>query len=88
MSTGPQATTAVVVEKAYALALWLLPKVEKFPRSYRFNVGDRMVGLGLEAVLLLVDAAYSAEKGEFLTAANRKVNGLRYLLRRMADIVL
>lgn len=31
--------TAVVVEKAYDFLLWLLPKVERFPRSFRFSVG-------------------------------------------------
>jgi hypothetical protein len=33
--------TAVVVEKTYDLLLWLLPKVEEFPRGFRFSVGDR-----------------------------------------------
>src|SRR5271168_2280667 len=31
------APTAVVVGKSYDLLLWLLPKVEKFPRPYHFN---------------------------------------------------
>ena len=30
---GPR-ETAVVVEKAHDLLLWLLPKVEKFPRGF------------------------------------------------------
>ena len=33
----------MVVGKTYDLLLWLLPKVEKFPRSFRFSVGDRLV---------------------------------------------
>ena len=37
--------TAVVVEKTYDFLLWLLPKVEKFQRSFRFTVGDRMVAV-------------------------------------------
>ena len=39
---------AVVVVKAYDFTLWLLPKVEKFSRSYRFSVGDRLVSHGLD----------------------------------------
>lgn len=30
---------AVVVQKAYDWVLWIVPKVEKFPRSYRFLMG-------------------------------------------------
>ena len=33
--------TAVVVQKAYDWNLWILPKVEKFPKSYWFSVGRR-----------------------------------------------
>jgi hypothetical protein len=35
--------------------LWLLPKVEKFPRSFRFTVGDRIAGVGIDLLLLLVE---------------------------------
>ncbi len=81
-------TAAVVVERTYDLLLWLLPKVEKFPRSFRFSVGDRTVGVGLEPLLVLVEAAYSAEKAQLLEAASRRANGLRYLLRLAKDLRL
>lgn len=79
---------AVVVERAYDFALWLLPKVEKFPRSFRFTVGDRAVKVGLDLLLALVEAAYSADKTELLAVANRRVNGLRYLIRLAKDLKL
>jgi hypothetical protein len=34
---------AVVVQKAYDWALWIIPKVEKFPKSYRFSIGQSLV---------------------------------------------
>jgi RNA-directed DNA polymerase len=37
----------VVVGKAYDFVLWLLPKVETFPRSHRFTVGERDLRLDL-----------------------------------------
>jgi hypothetical protein len=80
--------TAVVVEKTYDFLLWLLPKVEKFPRSFRFTVGDRMVAVGLDLLLALVEASFSVEKGALLDAANRRANGLRYLLRLSKDLKL
>jgi hypothetical protein len=45
--------TAIVVEKTYDFLLWLLPKVKQFPRSYRFTLGDRMVNLAWDLLLLL-----------------------------------
>jgi hypothetical protein len=80
--------TAVVVEKAYGFLLWLLPKVEKFPRSFRFTVGDRAANVGLDLLLALVEAAYSTDKGELLETSSRKANGLRYLLRLAKDLKL
>jgi hypothetical protein len=37
--TGPAVQGPVVVGKAYGLVLWLVQKVERFPKSYRFSVG-------------------------------------------------
>jgi hypothetical protein len=88
MPSGDRSQTVIVVGRAYELVLWLLPKVEKFPRSYRFSVGDRIVTVGLDLLLLLVQAAYSAEKTELLEGANRSANGLRYLLRLAKDLRL
>jgi len=50
----------VVVGKAYGFALWLLPKVETFPRSYRFTIGERLSAQGLDVLLILTEAAYSS----------------------------
>jgi len=83
-----RAESAIVVQKAYDLLLWLLPKVEKFPRSFRFSVGDRLVAVGLDLLLALVEAAYTTEKADLLQTANRKGNGLRYLLRLAKDMKL
>ena len=39
---GGMTEPAMVVRKAYDWTLWILPKVEKFPRSYRFSAGDNL----------------------------------------------
>ena len=41
--TPPPVPGGVVVDKTYDLVLWLVQKVEKFPKSYRFSVGQRLV---------------------------------------------
>jgi hypothetical protein len=76
------------VGKTYDFVLWLLPKVENFPRSFRFTVGDRLAVTGLDLLMLLVEAAYSATKERLLEDANRKINGIRYLLRLSKDLRL
>jgi hypothetical protein len=60
---------AVIVTKAYDFVIWLLPKAEKFPRSYRFSIGERLEASGLDLLLHLVDAAYSSDKREPLCQA-------------------
>ena len=65
-----------------------MPKAETFSRSYRFSVGERVVAHGLDLLLALVEAAYTANKAGLLQQANTKVNGLRYLLRLAKDLPL
>ena len=58
-----------MVGRAYDFSLWLLPKVERFPRSYRFSVGDRLVATSLDLLLLLVEASYTTKKVHLLRQA-------------------
>jgi hypothetical protein len=78
----------VAVGKAYDFVLWLVPKVEKFSRSYRFTIGDRLTADGLDLLTLIVEAAYARKNERLLDQANRKVNGTRYLLRLCKDLRL
>lgn len=85
---GNAAGPGDAVERAYGLALWLVAKVEKFPRSFRFSVGDRIVARALDLMEALVEAAYAADKLPSLDRATRCVNSLRFLLRIAADLKL
>lgn len=80
--------TPVAVAKVYDFVLWLLPKVENFPRAHRFTVGERLTASGLDLMTTLVEAAYSRDKGDLLQQANRKINSTRYLLRLAKDLKL
>ena len=62
----------VVVGKAYDFVLWLLPKVENFPKAHRFTVGERLTTHGLDLLTSLVEAAYSRDKAGLLDQASRK----------------
>jgi hypothetical protein len=65
-----------------------MPKVEGFPRSYRFSVGDRLVREYLDLLVTLVQAAYTTDKLALLDQAGRSANALRYLLRLSKDLRL
>ena len=84
MSSEP----AVVVQKAYDLTLWIIPKVEKFPKSHRFTVGQPLAQGAIELLLHLVDATYQSRNGGSLASAVREVNRIRYLLRLAKDLKL
>jgi hypothetical protein len=86
LSGKDAAETPIVVTQAYDLALWLLPKVERLPRSYRFTLGLRMTDAALDLLTLLVEAAYRKNKTATLDAASNKVNLLRYLVRLSKDL--
>ena len=76
------------VAKMYDVLKWLLPKMSKLPRSHKFTLGDRVTNLGLDVLMLLVEASYTREKLELLRQANRKLEQLRYLLRLCKDLEL
>ena len=79
---------AVIVTKMYDATLWILPKVEKFPRSYRFTVGDRIATTSLSVLTLLVQAAYAKKRLTLIAEACNQLNSLRYLLRLAKDLKL
>ena len=79
---------AVVVQRAYEFNLWLLRKVERFPRSFRFSVGDRLVARAFEVVEGLTAAAWARDKRASLERALSDINGLRILLRTATDLGL
>lgn len=76
------------ITKLYDFLLWMIPKLEKFPRSQKFVLGDRIENLMLDILDLLIDAAYSGKKEQFLKSANLKLEKLRYLIRLSKDLKL
>ena len=78
----------VAVTKAYDFVLWLLPKVENFPKAHKFTLGDRLSANGLDLLTSLVEAAYARDKVGLLDQASRKVKSTRLLLRLAKDLKL
>ncbi len=76
------------VTKIYDVLKWLMPQISKLPRSHKFTLGDRVANLGLDVLMLLVEASYTRDKLELLRQANLKLEQMRYLLRLCKDLEL
>jgi len=80
---GPE--TPVVLVKWYDYAKWLLERIENFPKSQRFVLGQRLAGQAMDVLDLLVEASYAREKTEILALTNRKLEVLRWTVRMAKD---
>lgn len=76
--------------KTYDLLVYLLPAVEKFPRSQRAVLGRRIqeTGLGFLDLLLAARKAPLAERGALLGQADVELDRLRYTVRLALDLAL
>ena len=78
--------TGPALEAMYRFTLWLIPTLEKFPRSQRFLPGDRIETTALDLLDLLIQATYTRERRGQLQQANLGLTKLRHLLRLAYDL--
>lgn len=69
------------VQDCHDLLRWLIPQLDKFPRTRRFTLGERLESGLLEVLAELVDAAYRRDKAPALRRANRRLQVVRHLWR-------
>jgi hypothetical protein len=74
-----------VLVKWYDYAKWVLERVEGFPKSQRFVLGQRLANQVMDVLGLLVEAAYSREKGGVLAEVNRQMEVVRWTVRMCKD---
>ncbi len=72
--------------KTYDLLLWLIPQLEKFPKSQKFLLGDRIETQLLDIMDLIIHSVYTQIKTSILGVANMKIEKLRYLIRLAMDL--
>lgn len=75
----------IVLVRWYDYARWMLERVETFPKSQRFVLGQRISHLVMEALEELVEASLTAEKGDRLRLANRRIEVVRWTVRMAKD---
>ena len=70
----------------YRFLLWLVPAVDKLPRSQRFLLGDRIEATALDVLECLIEATYSRNRRPLLSHANLGIEKLRFLFRLAYDL--
>ncbi len=75
-----------VLEEHFRFLQWLVPTLERFPRSQRFALGDRVQALAQELLELLIEANYTRERRPHLRRANLVLEKLRYFVRLCVEL--
>ena len=74
------------LEAHYQFLLWLVPTLERFPRSQKFLLGDRIQTTALTVLEALIEATYTRRRDHHLAQANLGLEKLRFLLRLAWDL--
>lgn len=77
--------TGPAVEAHYQLLTWLMQTVERFPRSQKFLLGDRIQSVALDVLDALIEATYTHDRRSHLARANLGLEKLRFLMRLAFD---
>ncbi len=80
--------TPQAVEACHEMIVWMMPKLDHFPRNRRFTLGQHLEQALLAALESLVEAAYSKQPQAALAQANRKVSVARHLWRMSMELGL
>lgn len=84
--TSAARATGPALEAAYQFALWLAPTVEKFPRTQKFTLGDRILAAAYDVIELLIEATYARRRRDLLARANLGLQKLRIFCRMALDL--
>jgi len=69
------------VQLCHECILWMIPQLDKLPRSRRFTVGERIEGGLLDVLELLIESTYTSDNRKALQQANHQLAVIRHLWR-------
>ncbi|MDO8527861.1 MAG: diversity-generating retroelement protein Avd [Deltaproteobacteria bacterium] len=78
--------TPQIITRVYDFLLYLIPQVAKFPRSERYQLGERLESISFDILELLLEACFTKEKSILLQKANVKLEKARYYVRLCKDL--
>jgi hypothetical protein len=76
-----------VITHTYDLLKYVIPQLEKFPRSQKFVLADKIQNQLTDILGMLIEAYYTGrgEKGAILQKTNIELEKLRYYVRLAHD---
>lgn len=79
-----------IISKAYDLLKYSIPMLNKFPRDFKYTLGDRIQNMQAELLELLIEAYYQppALKRDTLARVNILLEKLRHFYRLGYDLGL
>ena len=78
--------TGAAVEAHFQFLMWLVPAVDKFPRTQKFLLGDRIQGTALDVLECLIEATYTRDRKGHLARANLGIEKLRFFFRLAVEL--
>lgn len=77
-----------ILRKTYDFILYLIPQLNKFPRTQKFLLADRIENIILEILENYIAAYYSKPESKkiLLSKNNLKLEKMRYLIRLSHDL--
>jgi four helix bundle protein len=76
----------IIYQKTYDFLLWLYPVVNRFPKSQRFVLGQRIENKVLDIVHSIIQANAERDKFVCLKQASLELDELRTLIRLAKDL--
>jgi hypothetical protein len=72
--------TGAAMEAHYQFLLWLMAALEKFPKSHKFTVGDRIETTALDVLEGLIEATYTRERDRraLIASARARIGRSRF----------
>jgi 23S rRNA-intervening sequence protein len=85
----PMSEELPIIQKTYDLIKWMVPILDRLPRTHRFTLGDRIIGELYDLLDRLISARY-AKTGRLavLQQLNTRLQVLRYQCRLLMDFEL
>ncbi len=79
-------TDLVIYQKTYDFLLWLHPVINKFPKSQRFVLGQRIENKALDILGSVIRANTQRDKFPVLQEASVELDELRTFIRLSKDL--
>jgi hypothetical protein len=76
----------LVIDRAYELVRWSCAHIGRFPRQYRFTLGERIERRLYDLLETLVQARYTRDRHGLLQRANLGLEVLRFQVRLAYDL--